>query len=198
MSSLRRRDLLRSFGALAAGACMPVRTAEVPPHLPRKGAKQPELVLQEIGDYECPFCARVQPAVKRVMREYGDRVALVWRDYPLDRHLNALGAAEAAREVRAQLGDDAFWQYHDVLFAHQATLERTHLERFAEAFPIDRTRFARALDLGIHREGVMADKREIDAMKLPAFGTPAFIIGADLFVGAYSYEELAGLVEDAL
>lgn len=193
-----RRELLGGVGALALGACVPVATASVPPQLPRRGADKPELVVQEIGDYQCPFCAAVQPAVKRVMQTYGERVALVWRDYPIARHEHAMGAAEAAREAKAQLGDEGFWQYHDVLFRNQSTLAPADLLRFAEAFSIDRTRLRRALELGIHRDGVLSDKREIDALKLPGFGTPAFIIGADLFVGNYSYEELAGLVENAL
>ncbi|MCE7894717.1 MAG: hypothetical protein DYH12_34270 [Sorangiineae bacterium PRO1] len=183
---------------LTLAACVPVRTVDVPPNVPRQGAKKPELLLQEIGDYQCSFCAAVQPAVKRVMATYGERVALVWRDYPLDRHEHALGAAEAAREVRAQLGDDAFWKYHDVLFRNQRALAPADLVRYAEALGVDQKRLSRALELGIHRDGVFADKREIDALKLPSFGTPAFIIGADVFVGGYSYEELAGLVEDAL
>lgn len=193
-----RREFLGALGALALGACAPVQTVSVPPNVPRRGATKPELLLQEIGDYQCPFCAEVQPAVKRVMQTYADRVALVWRDYPMKRHEHALGAAEAAREARAQLGDEGFWQYHDVLFRNQATLARPDLERFAEAFAIDQHRFRRALDLGIHREGVLADKREVDALRLPGFGTPAFIIGDDVFVGSYSFEELAALVEKAL
>ena len=193
-----RRQLVLGLSCVAIGACVPVRTVDVPPNLPRLGAQKPELVVQEIGDYQCPFCAAVQPAVKRAMQAYRDRVALVWRDYPLSRHEHALAAAEAAREVRAQLGDDAFWQYHDLLFRNQHALTLADLERYAGAFAVDRARFRRALELGVHRDGVMADKREIDALKLPSFGTPAFIIGADVFVGSYTHEELAGLIDAAL
>jgi protein-disulfide isomerase len=186
------------LGALAAAACVPVRTVDLPPGAPATGAKRPELVVQEIGDYECPFCARVQPAVKQLLLSHGDRIALVWRDYPLRRHPNALSAAEAAREARAQLGDAGFWQFHDVLFRNQHALGPKDLLRFAEAFPMDQRRFARALELGIHRDAVLADKRQVDALKLQSFGTPAFIIGPDVFVGGYDYEELAGLVDAAL
>ena len=44
----------------------------------------------------------------------------------------------------------------------------------------------------------MADQREVDALQLPSFGTPAFIIGADVFVGSSTHEELAGLIDAAL
>ncbi|MBI3202259.1 MAG: thioredoxin domain-containing protein [Myxococcales bacterium] len=192
---VRRRDFLLG---LTLAACVPVRAVDVPPNVPRKGAKKPELVVQEIGDFECSFCAAVQPAVERVMAAYGERVALLWRDYPLDRHPHALGAAEAAREVRAQLGDEAFWKYHAVLFRNQRALAPADLLRYAAALGVDPKRMASALELGIHRDGVLSDKREIDALALPSFGTPAFIIGADVFVGNYGYDELAELVEAAL
>ncbi|MFO0569510.1 MAG: thioredoxin domain-containing protein [Polyangiaceae bacterium] len=194
-----RRESLAALSALIAGpGCAPVRTATIPPNLPRKGAPKPELVVQEVGDYQCPFCAEVQPAVARLMSTHAERIALVWRNYPLASHEHALGAAEAATEVRAELGDDAFWKYHDVLFRNQKALAPADLVRYAEAFPLDQKRFGRALELGIHRDSILSDKAEIASLKLPGFGTPAFLIGADVFVGTYSYEELVELVEQAL
>ncbi|MCA9646937.1 MAG: thioredoxin domain-containing protein, partial [Myxococcales bacterium] len=89
----------------------------VPPRAPTKGASNPKLVIQELGDFECPFCAEVQPVLEQVLDHYGDRVRIVWRDYPLSHiHPYAMQAAEAAREVRAQLGEDGFWRYHHLLF----------------------------------------------------------------------------------
>ena len=43
----------------------------------------------------------------------------MWHDYPLPFHQDAMPAAEAAREVRAQRGDAAFWAFHDMVFEHQ-------------------------------------------------------------------------------
>lgn len=156
------------------------------------------MVIEEVGDYECPFCAAVQPAVERVMHRYGDRVALVWRNYPLSRHPHAALAAEAALEAHAQLGDDGFWQYHRVLFRNQHALDQKSLERYAEAFAIDRKRMVRALELRIHQDAVRRDMSYVDSLKLPAFGTPAFVIGADVFIGNYSFAELSEIIEEKL
>ncbi|MBK7582554.1 MAG: DsbA family protein [Myxococcales bacterium] len=197
-AGIGRRSFITGLSLMATGACAPAGAIPSPAHVPLRGAERPQLVVQEIGDYECPFCAEVQPAVKRLMAEMGERIALAWRNYPLDRHPHAYHAAEAALEARAQLGDDGFWKYHDVLFANQSKLGPEDLLRFAEAFAIDRTRFARALELRIHRDEVLSDKLEIARLKLPGFGTPAFIIGSDVFVGVYSFEDLRSFVERAL
>ncbi len=195
---LGRRQAIAALGALAGAACMPVSTVRVPPELPVRGARNPRLVVQEVGDFQCPFCAEVAPDVNRLMDRYADRVALVWRNYPLKRHANAELAAEAALEIRAQLGDDAFWQYHDVLFRNQQALEGPDLVRYAEAFAIDSKRFSRALEVGVHQSAVARDRRAIESLNIPGFGVPAFLVGEDAFVGSYGYEELVEIVEDAL
>lgn len=195
---MNRRELLAALSALGGAACMPVRTADIPPNLPLKGSRQPQLVVQEVGDFQCPFCADVAPDVDRLMQRYGDRIALVWRNFPLKSHLNAQLAAEAALEVRAQKGDETFWRYHDVLFAHQDALDGPSLIRYASAFGVDERRMSRALELGVHAKDVARDKREIASLSIPGFGVPTFLIGPGAFVGGYGYDELSAIVEDQL
>ncbi|MGB5284690.1 MAG: thioredoxin domain-containing protein, partial [Polyangiales bacterium] len=124
----------------------------VPKKAPTKGAAKAKVVIQEFSDFQCPFCSRVNPTVAQVIKEYGDKVQIVWRDYPLPFHKDAQPAAQAAREVFAQKGDKAFWAYHDLLFANQKTLSRENLEKFAEQLGgIDMKAFKAALDSGKHK-----------------------------------------------
>mgnify|MGYP000373154483 CR=1 FL=1 len=53
------------------------------------------MVIEHFSDFQCPFCNRVVPTVEQVRQRYGDRVRLVWRNYPLRIHDNAMVAAEA-------------------------------------------------------------------------------------------------------
>jgi protein-disulfide isomerase len=187
------------FAALGAG-CRPSRPPVPPPaNAPRKGPANARFVLQEIGDYECPFCADVQPDVKQVLALHGAEIALVWRNYPLRMHPHAALAAEAAVEVKKQLGDEGFWHYHDTLFANQAALGQAELEHYASALGgVDMQRFVTALTERTHRAEVEADRRAIDALQIERLATPAFLFAGDVLVGSYPYESFLSWIEDRM
>ncbi len=173
--------------------------ATVPERAPRRGAQNPKLVLQEIGDYECPFCGEVEPAVEKLMETYGSEIALVWRHYPLGGHPHAALAAESAVEVQAQAGDQGFWKYHATLFRNQGALESDDLVRYAgQVGGVDLTRFARALASRVHRNEVVADMQSIQALHIEGLATPTFLLDGDALVGAYPYDSLSRWVEDRL
>ena len=182
---MNRRELLAALSALGGAACMPVRTADIPPNLPLKGSRQPQLVVQEVGDFQCPFCADVAPDVDRLMQRYGDRIALVWRNFPLPFHTHARLAAAAALEAFAQKGNAGFWKMHDLLFAGQKQpdgLERAALEGYAQQIGLDMSKFRAALDDGRHDAAIQKD--EAIAKTAGINGTPAFVINGYFVSGA--------------
>lgn len=74
--------------------------------------------IVEFSDFQCPFCSKAHPTVKQVMSEYGDKVQLVFKHFPLiSIHPRAQIAAEAAECAKDQ---GKFWEFHDQLFEHQA------------------------------------------------------------------------------
>jgi protein-disulfide isomerase len=114
---------------------------------PSKGPANAPVVIQEISDYQCPFCSRVLPTIEQLVREYPTQVRFVWRDYPLPFHQNAMPAAEAAREVFRQGGAAKFWAFHAILFENQRALTRADLERLAtQVGGINMAQFRQALD----------------------------------------------------
>ncbi|MCS6798510.1 MAG: thioredoxin domain-containing protein, partial [Myxococcota bacterium] len=119
----------------------------VPRTAPSRGPANAPVTIQIFSDFECPFCNRVRPTLDQIEREYGNRVRMVWRDYPLPFHQNAMPAHQAAREVFRQGGNEKFWRYHDLLFENQRALDRASLERYAEQVGgIDMNAFRAALD----------------------------------------------------
>jgi protein-disulfide isomerase len=184
--------------AAAAPDANKVYDIAVPKKAPTKGAKNAKVVIQEFSDFQCPFCSRVNPTVAQVMKEYGDKVQIVWRDYPLPFHKDAQPAAQAGREVFAQKGDKAFWAYHDLLFQNQKTLSRENLEKFAEQVGgIDMKAFKAALDSGKHKAAVDADMAAVTKAGA-RIGTPSFFINGKLLQGAQPYPAFKAAIDAAL
>ncbi len=75
---------------------------------PVKGGADALVTIVQFSDFQCPFCSRVEPTVDEVMKAYGDKVRLIWRNNPLPFHLRAEPAAELAMEARAEKGDKGF------------------------------------------------------------------------------------------
>ena len=79
----------------------------------RQGPERAMVTMVEFSDYQCPACKGVDTTVKRILASNRDRVALVYRNYPLPQHKNAM---KAATVVEASGAAGAYWQMHDRLF----------------------------------------------------------------------------------
>lgn len=114
-----------------------------------RGNKKAKVVLVEYSDFECPFCARFHPTMQQALQDYGDKIAWVYRHYPLSFHPNAQKAAEGS-ECAYKLGkDDAFWKYGDALIAENTKNGKLTPEAILEAARtagLDATAFKSCLD----------------------------------------------------
>jgi predicted DsbA family dithiol-disulfide isomerase len=154
---------------------------------PSKGARNPRITIQLYSDFECPFCVRAVPLMAEVLENYGDDVKVVWRNFPIHFHKNAMLAHQAAMEVYRQGGNAKFWPYHDRLFEGQRDLSRANLERWAaEVGGINMDEFREALDTGRHRARVEKDMEAVEKAGARV-GTPAFFINGKLVRGAQPY-----------
>lgn len=82
-----------------------------------KGKAGAPVTIIEFSDFQCPFCSRVLPTVKKVLSEYGDKVQFSYKHFPLvSIHPRAAKAAEAAECAKDQ---GKFWEFHDQLFENQ-------------------------------------------------------------------------------
>jgi protein-disulfide isomerase len=147
------------------------------------------------SDFQCPFCARVEPTLRQLRAEYGRDLRIVWMNNPLPFHRDAMPAAEAALEVFAQTGARGFWAFHDRLFENQQALAREDLERYAASIPgVRMPRFRAALDRHTHRASIEANQTL--ARQLGATGTPGFFINGRNLRGAQPIEAFRALVEE--
>jgi protein-disulfide isomerase len=99
--------------------------------LPIKGKEDALVTMVEFTDYQCPFSAKfTQETLPQIEKEYIEtgKVKLAFRDFPLPMHSLAQKAAEAARCAGDQ---DAFWEYHDLIFENQQYLSLDQLKAWA-------------------------------------------------------------------
>lgn len=83
-----------------------------------RGNPNASVKLIEYSDYECPYCKSFHPTAQRLMTEYEGQIAWVYRHFPLDRiHPNARPAAIASECIADLAGEDAFWEFTDMVFA---------------------------------------------------------------------------------
>jgi len=99
---------------------------------PTRGAKASKVVVVNFDDFECPFCSRMhQTLFPEILKEYGDRVTFIYKDYPLvEIHPWAMHAAVDANCLAAQ-NSDAYWDFADYIHAnqHEVSNEKTPAAR---------------------------------------------------------------------
>ncbi len=106
---------------------------------PALGSATAPVTVVMFSDFQCPACAGTHPILKRVIKEYGDRVRFVVRDYPLESiHPEAFAAAVAANAANAQ---GKYWEYIELLYSNQEALDAASLKRYAELTGLDLKRF---------------------------------------------------------
>ncbi|HKV33650.1 MAG TPA: thioredoxin domain-containing protein, partial [Pyrinomonadaceae bacterium] len=159
---------------------------------PVKGSAKALVTIVEFTDYECPSCARQHPVLEKIVSEFGDRVRLVVRDFPLTQHANARKAAEAAEAAREQ---NKYWEYVAVLFQNQSALSVDKLRQYATDLGLDRAKFDASLDSGKFAEKVQRDV--LDGHKLGINGTPTLFINGKR-ISDNSYESMKAAIEAAL
>jgi protein-disulfide isomerase len=166
---------------------------------PWKGGRSAKVTVVEFADFQCPFCVRAEASVAQLMKDYGDRIKLVWRNLPLSLHADASLAAQAAMEAYEQKGEPGFFRMHDKLYANQQAkdgLKRPALDGYAQEIGLDMVKFDAALDSQSHKPQVDADAKM--ASDEGIVGTPAFVINGYFVNGAQPYATFRRAVERAL
>jgi len=173
----------------------PFRVDVDDPAAPAHGPADAAVTLVEFSDFECPFCGQFFPTIKRVEEEYGNRVRIVYRQFPIPSlHPSAFKAAEASLCAHEQ---GEFWSYHDLLFQEQDRLSVRELKEKAGRLGLDQGAFDSCLDTGRMVEHVQEDQAAGEAAGVS--GTPAlFVNGTPVPGGAVAFDILAEALDAEL
>ncbi|MGH9362118.1 MAG: thioredoxin domain-containing protein, partial [Thermoanaerobaculia bacterium] len=160
---------------------------------PAKGPDSAPVTIVEFSDFQCPYCARLAPTLDQVVANYGDKVRLVFRQFPLDMHPDARKAAEAALCANEQ---GKFWQLHDAMFQNQQQLAVDALKTKATELGLNGEQFNACLDSGKYGQQVTTDLQA--GSQAGVSGTPALFVNGRFINGAVPYEEIAKVINDEL
>ncbi len=149
------------------------------------GKKDAKVVMIEYGDYQCPGCASAQSTLKTVAEKYKDKMAFVFRNFPLySIHPNAFAAASFAEAAGLQ---GKYWEMHDKLYTTQ--------NEWNQLTGADRTEYfvQAAASVGVDTDKLRDDisnnknlKKKIDfdvalGKKVKITGTPGIFVNGENF-----------------
>ncbi|MEK7183142.1 MAG: thioredoxin domain-containing protein [Patescibacteria group bacterium] len=159
----------------------------------RGDLKKAEVVIIEYSDFECPFCSRHHPTMLQVAEEYGDKVAWVYRHFPLSFHPQAEPAALASECAAEQ---DKFWEYADELFLNQALLGDSYLKSLAGDLGLNQKKFDECLDSKKYQ--AVVDAQTGTGAAAGVNGTPATFINGQMVSGAVPFASLKTIIDAEL
>ena len=139
---------------------------------PARGDANAAVTIIEFTDFQCSACGAMYPVMEDVLKSYGNRVRFVIRDFPLTKaHPNAFRAAQAASAANAQ---GKFWEYIDILFRNQSTLDADSLKKYATQIGLDRKRFDLEFESGKYDADIRRDIEDGEMYGIEA--TPTIFI----------------------
>jgi protein-disulfide isomerase len=156
-----------------------------------RGMPTARVTIEEFSDFQCPACGGLEPGLRRVMKDYEDRVQFIFRNYPLQMHKYAFLAARAAEAAGTQ---GKFWEMHDLIYDNQKewsdSMEpRVQFDSYATRLGLDVQRFKADME----RQD-LADRIKADFLRgnsLGVKGTPTvYLNGRELVPGQLVSEDI--------
>jgi protein-disulfide isomerase len=175
---------------------------------PSRGSRIAKVVVVDYDDFECPFCSRMHETLfPGILKEYGDRVDFIYKDYPLaEIHPWAIHAAIDANCLASQ-NPDAFWDFADYIHANKREVDNEKTSG-ARLEAIDKIAMSQGqkhnLDVvklqscvkAQNEDAVKASMKEADGIGVNA--TPTLFINGQKIDGAIPVNELRAALDNAL
>jgi protein-disulfide isomerase len=160
---------------------------------PVRGPDDAKVTIVEFSDFQCPFCAKVGPTLKKIEEEYGDKVRIAFKQLPLDFHAKAVPASKAALAAAKQ---GKFWEMHDLIFANQKELGTEKYSAWASELGLDVEQFKKDMASEDIQKWIDSDK--LEAAKLGVTGTPSFFVNGYFLSGAQPFEAFKVAIDKQL
>ena len=174
-----------------------IKTLDNAPNI--KGSNSAVVKIVEYTDMQCSYCAKAHKAIMQNIGRYGDKVSVELKHYPLNNHIWAKKAAEAA-VCAGQQSKFGFWSLVDSIFSNQQDIEvnnlHAKLKKFTRRARLDRKDFQRCLEGGGGQATVKQNKA--DGITLGVRSTPTFFINGKQLNGFHSFDRIAVEIDKVL
>jgi protein-disulfide isomerase len=128
-----------------------------------RGNPKALVTVEEFGDFECPPCAMMSTALHQIEKDYGSKLRIIFRQFPLAMHPHARLAALAAEAAHLQ---GKFWEMHDMLYEKQPLWAKSPeapaalFHSFAGTLGLDVERFKKDMESPETNARVSADHQQ--------------------------------------
>ncbi|MBS1961516.1 MAG: DsbA family protein [Bdellovibrionales bacterium] len=163
---------------------------------PMLGKKDAKVQIVAFSDFQCPYCSRGAETMHQVIKKYGSKVAISFKNYPLPFHERAEPAAEMGRCVLKVAGDKEFWKFHDIAFKNQDKLDNENLVKFAKEAGANEAKAKDCYDKGTYKADIQKDSEY--GNKVGVRSTPTFFINGQMVAGALPIEQFSEMIDDEL
>ncbi|MDA3864689.1 MAG: thioredoxin domain-containing protein [Deltaproteobacteria bacterium] len=100
-------------------------------HSPVKGSNNALVTIVEFTDFQCPYCSKMAIKFNILENKYSGDLRVVFKNYPLSYHAEALFASKVGMVLKKEKGNGAFWKYHDIIFANGTKLDENFILKTA-------------------------------------------------------------------
>lgn len=163
-----------------------------------KGNRDAKIVLIEYSDFQCPACAFYHPILKKISEEFGDKIAITYRHFPLPIHQNAKPAAYASEAAGKQ---GKFWEMHDLIFDNQKEWKDSRKPQeifmsFAQTLELDTEQFKN--DFASKEIKTKIDNAYQASLRLGLNSTPTFFLNGKKIINPRTYEDFRNVIIQAI
>lgn len=168
----------------------------------RKGSDEAKVVIQTFSDFQCPACKRMAIKLEEIASEFGDKILVVYRNYPLDTSCNSAmprnlheHACQLAALARCAGVNQKFWDFHNLVFQNQETLKQDTGINLAKQIGLSDQQIQSCL-----KDQNIAAKIKADvqlAHELGVNSTPTLFINGRQYMGS-SHDNLKAEIEQLI
>lgn len=160
---------------------------------PATGNSKAKVKVVEFADYQCPHCREAAEVMKKLIPRYRDRVQFVYMDFPI----NPSGVSRVVAEgATCAAGQNKFWEFHDLAFSKQTTLNKDSAVVLAKELKLDEKAFDVCMKSG--KAAALVEQSKQEAERLGVTGTPALYVNGKRQLVAHTEADMSAMLEKAL